>query len=95
MTLAEFKNWINRVEETYKYQLLGRMKSDCLYFLGYGNRSSQLWGGTIIEHIEYMQVLYSLIIEKPEWLTNEEIEQFKQNMLETSKGACEICCRSK
>ena len=85
MTLTEFKEWINHQENTYKYQLLDRMKSDCLYFLGFGNGKSELWGGTINAHIEYMQTLYSLIAEKPEWISEKEIEQFKQRMLEIQK----------
>ena len=85
MTLIEFKEWINHQEITYRYQLLGRMKSDCLYFLGFGNGRSELWGGTIINHIDFMQTLYSLIAEKPEWISEEDIEQFKQRMLENQK----------
>ena len=80
MTIHEFKKWILTTEASYRYQLLDRMKSDCLYFLGYGAGGSRLWGGTINEHIEFMQMLYGLLAEKPEWLTIEEIKQFKHDM---------------
>lgn len=81
MTLEEFIKWIATTEETYKYQLLSRMQQDCTYFLGYGNGCiKHLWGGTIDEHIEFMKTLHSIITEKPEWLTIEEIGQFKQDM---------------
>lgn len=85
MTLTEFKEWIKHRETTYQYQLLGRMQADCLYFLGFGNGRSELWGVTIAEHIAFMQTRYSLIVEKPEWLTEDDIKQFQQRMLESQK----------
>ena len=85
MTLDEFRKWIGSTEVEYKYQLLSRMKSDCLYFLGFGNGKSRLWGGTINEHLDFMKTLYSMIIEKPEWLTEEEMEEFKKRMIEIAK----------
>ena len=80
MTINEFEKWVLSTEASYRYRLLDRMKSDCLYFLGNGSGKSKLWGGTVEEHIEYMEKLYDLIAEKPEWLTIEEIGQFKQDM---------------
>lgn len=33
-------------DSKYKYMLLGRMQSDCEYYLGFGNRNqSRLWAG--------------------------------------------------
>lgn len=80
MTIKEFKNWVLTTDISYRYQLLSRMQSDCLYFLGYGSGRSRLWGGTVDEHIEYMETLHDMLVEKPEWLTMEEINQFKQDM---------------
>ena len=85
MTINDFKEWILTTENRYRYQLLDRMKSDCLYFIGCGNGRSRLWGGTINEHIEYMLTVHSFLIEKPEWLTIEEIEKFKQDMIKIAE----------
>lgn len=70
--------------EKDRYPLLGRMKSDCEYFLGYGNRCEKhLWGKNVSEHIAYMKALWlSFPTEgKPEWLTFEEIEAYEKRML--------------
>lgn len=74
---------VNR-EDQFNYQLLGRLKSDCDYFLGYGNRNvKHLWADTEEEHIEKMKELYNGFSEdgKPEWLTYEEILQYEKLMV--------------
>ena len=80
MTINEFKDWIKTTEQSYRYQLLSRMQSDCKYFLGNGCGGSRLWGETIDKHIEYMKELYNLIDIKPEWLTMDEINQYEHDM---------------
>ncbi len=63
------------------YRLLGRLKADCEYFLGYGDRAERhLWAGNVHGHIQKMRELYDLVPEKPEWLTQEQIDSYEQQM---------------
>ena len=64
----------------FKYMLLSRLQSDCNYFLGNGNKSSRLWGGTVKEHIEAMRNMHNDIKVKPEWLTLDEIDDYERKM---------------
>ncbi|BES53114.1 hypothetical protein [Aeromonas phage phiWae14] len=65
----------------FKYILLSRMKSDCEYFLGFGNRSTRaLWAGNVVEQIEGMKALWNSFDTKPEWLTMEQIEEYETKM---------------
>lgn len=66
-----------------KLQLLGRMKSDCEYYLGEGRKQiTHLWGGTVDNQIRSMQELLSSILQeyRPEWLTLEDIRRFSDAM---------------
>ena len=68
---------------SFKYMLLDRMKTDCNYFLGNGNRQEKdLWSNNVTEHIEDMKALWNSFTEdgKPEWLTMEQIEEFEKKM---------------
>lgn len=70
-------------EDTFRYQLLSRLKSDCDYYLGNGNRfEDHLWAGDVEGHIESMQRLWDSFSEneKPEWLTQEDILEYQQQM---------------
>ena len=67
----------------FRYQMLDRMKQDCEYFLGHGNRATKyLWAGSVADHIEYMKALWWSFPEsgKPEWLTLEEIKDYERRM---------------
>lgn len=71
--------------DSFKYQLLDRMKQDCKYFLGAGNGCTKyLWTGTVKDHIEDMKLLFASFPEdcKPEWITLTEIESLEQDMKE-------------
>jgi len=71
-------------EEKFNYQMLGRLKSDCDYYLGYGNHSAKnLWGITEQNHIEEMKKIYNWFDndKKPEWLTYEQILEYKNLMI--------------
>lgn len=66
-----------------KLQLLGRMKSDCEYYLGEGRKQiTHLWGGTVDNQIRSMQELLSSILQeyRPEWLTFDDIRKFSGQM---------------
>lgn len=76
-------------DESFRYRLLGRLQQDCKYYLGYGNRLNKyLWAGSVEEQIETMIALYDSFDEdkKPEWITMEEIERYREEMLEGVEG---------
>ena len=64
----------------FQYMMLSRLKSDCDYFLGNGEKSSRLWGITIEEHIDAMKDYWNNLKTKPEWLSMEEILEYKKEM---------------
>jgi NAD(P)H-flavin reductase len=68
----------------FNYQMLGRLKSDCDYYLGYGNRNKKhLYYHDEQEHINEMKKLYNSFPDdkKPEWLTYEEILNYEKAMI--------------
>ena len=75
-------------DSRFRYMLLGRLQSDCEYYLGYGNRSPKcLWAGNEAEQIEYMTKIHDSFGEdaKPEWLTMEQIKEYSREMGVTEK----------
>ena len=67
----------------FKYQLLDRLKQDCEYYLGYGNKNAKyLWSKNEKQQIEDMKALYNSFKddEKPEWLTMEDINNYAKEM---------------
>ena len=63
------------------YQLLDRLRADCDYFLGAGQRSEKhLWAGSVHAQIAKMRELYEALPEKPEWLTTEAIDNYAERM---------------
>lgn len=76
-------NEILKKDETFRYQLLSRMKGDCDYYLGNGGRHSKyLWADNEVEHVDYMKQLWNSFGEdaKPEWLSMEQILEYEQKM---------------
>ena len=68
-------------DRTEDYRLLSRLRSDCDYFLGAGGRSEKhLWAGNAYEQIAKMRELYQSLPQKPEWLTEEAIDQYAAQM---------------
>lgn len=73
----------NPGDNTFKYQLLSRLQSDCNYFLGNGNRcENHLWSGCVENHIADMKALWHSFTHegKPEWLTDVEIYEYERRM---------------
>jgi hypothetical protein len=71
-------------DEAFRCQLLDRLKSDCIYYLGYGNRNPEcLWAGSEKQQIETMECLWNSFPEenKPDWITWEQIKEFEKNMI--------------
>ncbi len=67
----------------FNYMMLSRLKMDCKYFLGHGNRSiKNLWADSIEEHITEMKRLWKSFpfYGKPEWLSYDDILQFEVEM---------------
>lgn len=67
----------------FRYQLLARLKSDCEYYLNYGNRHTKcLWANDEALQIEFMTKLHDSFKddEKPEWLTMSEIIVYSEKM---------------
>lgn len=76
-------NEILKSDDRFRYQLLSRMKSDCDYYLGNGNRCAKhLWGEDEVKHIAYMKALWNSFgtNDKPEWLTFEQILEYEQKI---------------
>jgi hypothetical protein len=68
-------------KEKFNYQMLARMKSDCEYFLGAGNRNPKhLWALEVDEQITAMKATWKLLEEKPEWCTWEDILEYERKM---------------
>lgn len=70
-------------EKKAQYQMLGRLRSDCEYYLGYGYRNPiRLWAGNEKNQIEEMKALWLGFSEtdKPEWLTWEHILDYEKQM---------------
>ena len=66
----------------FRYMLLDRLRQDCLYYLGYGNRNEKnLWAGNVEEQIQLMKDLYNSFKDKPQWISLEEINDLENKML--------------
>lgn len=77
---------VQKKDYVSEYRLLDRLRSDCDYFLGEGNRSEkELWAGSVQGQISKMRELYALIPEKPEWLSEESINSYATRMVEKSQ----------
>ena len=69
-------------EDRFNYMLLGRLKSDCEYYLSYGgiNAKRSLWAQDEQEQIDKMRELCDSLKIKPEWLTMEQIDEYAARM---------------
>ena len=66
---------------TFEYGLLDRLRQDCEYYIGNGNRNPKnLWAGDVISQIKKMIELYEMLPAKPEWLTEDEIKTYRYVM---------------
>ena len=78
-----FPDGTTEYDYSFEYQLLSRLRTDCEYFLGNGNRAEKhLWAGNVNGQIAKMRELYNLLPEKPEWLTEQEIDNYERRMKE-------------
>ncbi len=66
----------------FQYMMLSRFQMDCDYYLGNGGRCAKhLYFGNPQEHVDAMCDLWGKLQEKPEWLTKEDLETYKKEML--------------
>ena len=76
----ELAHW----DQTFRYQLLDRMRTDCEYLLGPGARLNKyLWARDPQLQIVYMKALWNSFPEgqKPEWLSFTRICQLERQMM--------------
>lgn len=77
-------------DERFHYMMLDRLRSDCEYYLGNGNRfAGHLWVSNDEKgHIELMKALWNSFPAdgKPEWLTYEKILDYEKQMCGSVKG---------
>lgn len=75
---------------SYRYQFLDRLRTDCDYYMGYGNRNEQnLWAKNEKDQIAYMKAIWDSFSEseKPEWFSYEDILRYEKEMINpTQKG---------
>lgn len=67
-------------DEAYDYQLLGRLKQDCITSIEKGS-VDHLWGVTVEAHIAKMRELYAKVPEKPDWLSVEDIDYYEEELM--------------
>lgn len=71
---------VSEMPESYRYQLLGRLRSDAEYYLS-TERGGKLWGYSPSEHIKAMKDLFTSLDVKPEWLSWEKILEYEKVLL--------------
>ena len=70
-------------DEKFRYMMLSRLKQDCDYYLGNGNKAVKyLWAGSEADQIQEMKDRYSTFSDdkKPEWLTWDDILRYESLM---------------
>ena len=68
-------------DNSFEYRMLGRLQSDCEYYLGFGGRCAKhLWAGSEKEQILEMMRIYSNLEEKPLWIDEERIAKYAEEM---------------
>lgn len=71
----------NHKDQTFDYMMLDRLKSDCEYFLNWGNGClKHLWAGNISAQIAEMKKIYERLAIKPEWISLNDILEYEKKM---------------
>lgn len=64
-----------------EYMMLGRLQSDCEYYLHNGGRNPKfLWAQDERKQIAEMRRLYDILPVKPEWLHSGDIDEYEFEM---------------
>ncbi len=80
-------------DSEFRYKLLDRLRSDCEYYLGYGNRHAKnLWAKSESDHISCMKALWESFGagEKPEWLSMEKITEYETKMISAARDKAKV-----
>lgn len=68
---------LEKTDDKFRYQLLGRLQADCEYYLNAGAHNPKvLWAGNEKEQIEIMRALWESFSIKPQWLSLEQINKY-------------------
>ena len=73
-----------RHEREFDYMMLDRLRTDCDYFLGYGNGyDGHLYYKDVDRQCNEMLKLYNSFSDedKPQWISDKQIEQYRKDML--------------
>lgn len=76
------EDW-SKYEPRFRYIMLDRLRQDCKYYLGYGNRNpGNLWASDEKSQIENMKAIWNTFPKEdtPEWLTWDDILEFERKM---------------
>lgn len=76
------------------YRMLDRLRADCDYFLGDGNgHEKHLYYNSVEKHCDEMEKLWNSFAEgeKPEWLTMEQIKEYRGKMLSKERRKVKKC----
>ena len=69
-------------EDRFNYMMLDRLRTDVEYYLGYGRRRKDiLRGASVDEHIDAMKEIWHKLPEKPQWLSMEQIDDYRNRMI--------------
>ena len=72
---------IRRSKMINNYSLLGRLQCDLDYWLGNGNQCDKhLYYGNIGDHYAAMKELHANMKQKPEWLTDEQLQEYSKKI---------------
>ena len=72
-----------KYEPKFRYMMLDRLRQDCNYYLGNGNRNpNSLWAGDEKRQIQDMKDIWNTFDKEdtPEWLTWDDILEFERKM---------------
>lgn len=70
-------------DKTFRYQMLGRLKADCEYYLGYGcGNKERLWTKNVSKQIYYIKALYYSFSGQdiPTWFHIGHIKELESQM---------------
>lgn len=85
-SVEEANNLLQEMDK-FHYQMLDRLRSDCIYFLTAGGRlEKHLWAKSIDGQIEQMWQEFNQCRIKPAWCTAEDIMRFKFAMYSRDNG---------
>ena len=80
-SIKKILNETEEIDYRYYYMLLDRLRQDCNYYLGYGNRHpNSLWAHDEQKQIDKMRELYNMLPEKPNWISIEDIDNYAKEM---------------